>query len=121
MNHMEQVATEAELAAYIMASPDANEIEFLNLKPMASDSDRENLAARWHGRGLKGVGVIGRLPNGRIRVALKVPFDHLQLAAFLLAFTRRCEALNAGEPLCVNDSVEWLERLHRLEDPRSEL
>ena len=80
MNHMLQLAADATLAVYVMASPDASEIEFLNLKPMVSDSERESLAARWPGRDLRGVGVIGRLADGRINMALKVPFDHIQLA-----------------------------------------
>ena len=92
MNHMLQLAADATLAVYVMASPDASEIEFLNLKPMVSDSERESLAARWPGRDLRGVGVIVRLADGRINMALKVPFDHIQLAALLVAYTDYCEA-----------------------------
>lgn len=117
MNHMANLAAEAEVAAYIMASPDAQEIEMLPLKPcMASDAERESLAARWPGRGLQGVGVIGRLADGGIGVALKVPFDHLQIAALLRAFTNHCEAHNAS-PQC-DDSVTWLKALHALPDTR---
>lgn len=118
MNHMAQLAADAQIAAYIMASPDAQEIEMLMLKPcMASDAERESLLARWPNRRLQGVGVIGRLANGGIGVALKVPFDHLQIASLLRAFTNHCEARNATEPQC-DDSVTWLERLHALPDSR---
>lgn len=116
MNHMAQLAADANVAAYIMASPDAQEIEILPLKPCtASDTECESLAARWSGRGLQGVGVIGRLADGGIGMALKVPFDHLQIAALLRAFTIHCEA---REPQC-DDSVTWLEHLHALPDSRT--
>jgi hypothetical protein len=118
MNHMAQLAADAQIAAYIMASPDAQEIEMLMLKPcMASDAERESLAARWSGRGLQGVGVIGRLADGGIGMALRVSFDHLQFAALLLAFSNHCEARNQSEPLC-DGSVTWCERLHALPDSR---
>lgn len=117
MNHMAQLAADAQIAAYIMASPGAQEIEVMPLKPrMASDAECESLAARWSGRGLQGVGVIGRLADGGIGMAFKVPFDHLQIAALLRAFTNRCEA-SASEPQC-DDSVTWLECLHALPDTR---
>ncbi|MFP5210840.1 MAG: hypothetical protein ACLGRW_16290 [Acidobacteriota bacterium] len=118
MNHMANLAAEAEVAAYIMASPDAQEIEILPLKPcMASDADCQSLADRWSGRGLQGVGVIGRLADGGIGMALRVPFDHLQIAALLRAFTFHCEAF-ASEPQ-FDDSVTWCERLHALTDSRT--
>ncbi|HEV2134685.1 MAG TPA: hypothetical protein VGR47_10545 [Terracidiphilus sp.] len=119
MNHMAQLAADAQIAAYIMSSPDAQEIEILPLKPcMASDAECESLAARWSGRGLQGVGVIGRLADGGIGMALRVPFDHLQIAALLRAFTNRCEALKASEPQ-FDDSVTWLTALHALPDSRT--
>ena len=120
MNHLEQLATDAQIAVYVMASPETQDIEILPLKPcMASDTERESLTARWPGRGLQGIGVIGRLTDGTVHIALRVPFpfDHLQLAALLLAFTNHCEARNASEPQC-DDSVTWLERLHALPDSR---
>ena len=119
MNHMAQLAADSQIAAYIMASPDAQEIEVLPLKPCtASDADREGLAARWSGRGLQGVGVIGRLADGRIGVALKSSFDRPQLAALVRAFTNHCEAFTASEPQ-FDDSVTWCERLFALPDSRT--
>jgi hypothetical protein len=120
MNHIAQLAVDAQIAAYIMASPDTQDIEILPLKPcMASDAERESLTARWSGRGLQGIGVIGRLTDGTVHMALRVPFpfDQLQLAALLLAFTHRCEVLNQSEPQS-DDSVTWCERLHALLDTR---
>jgi hypothetical protein len=117
MNHLEQLACAAQIAVHVMASPDAREIEFLPLKPRtASEAERESLAARWPGRGLRASGVIGRLPNGRVQIALKVPFDCNELTALLTAFTHYCNA-HYGE-LQRDDSVTWLEQLHRLPDTR---
>jgi hypothetical protein len=117
MNHLEQLALDAECAVYVMASPDAQQIELMSLKPVtASDAERESLRARWPGRDLRGVGVLGRLADSRVAVALRVPFDCTELTALLTAFTRYCEA-HYGEPHC-DDSVTWLEQLHRLPDTR---
>ena len=120
MNHLEQLATDAQIAVYVMASPDTQDIEILPLKPRtASDAERESLTVRWPGRGLQGIGVLGRLTDGSVHMALRIPFpfDHLQLAALLLAFANHCEARNPSEPQC-DDSVTWLERLHALPDSR---
>ena len=119
MNHLEQLAVDVQIAACVMASPAASEIEFLNLKPTASDSNRDSLAARWPERGLQGIGVIGRLADGSVHTALKVAIDHLQLAGLFLAFARYCEALNASEPQRVDNSVTWCVRLYTLPDPRT--
>lgn len=116
MNHLEQLAVDSQIAVYVMASPETRDIEILSLKPhMASDAERESLAARWPGRGLQGIGVIGCLTDGTVQMALRAPFpfDHLQLAALLLAFTNHCEARNPSEPQC-DDSVTWCERLYAL-------
>lgn len=118
MNHLEQLAVEAQIAVHVMASPDAQEIEFLPLKPRtASDSEIQGLASRWPGRGLRASGVIGRLPDGRVQIALKVPFDCTELTALLQAFSRYCAA-HYGEPQC-DDGVTWCERLHALPDSRT--
>lgn len=113
--HLKQLAVDAQIAVYVMASPDAREIEFLNLKPMASLSERENLMDRWPGRDLRPTGVIGKLPDGRVQMALRVPFGHEELAALLVAFTHHCEALN---PSPQDASVAWCERLYALPDSR---
>lgn len=111
--HLKQLAVDAQIAVYVMASPDAREIEFLNLKPMASLSERESLMDRWPGRDLRPTGVIGRLPDGRVQMALRVAFGHEELAALLSAFTDHCEDLQR-----VDDSVTWCERLYALPDSR---
>ena len=109
MSHLERLALDAEFAVYVMASPDAQEIELLPLKPRtATDTERESLAARWPGRDLRGAGVIGRLADGHIAIALKMRFDNLQLAALLLAFTDYCES-EQTEP-----EYDWSTRQYRL-------
>jgi hypothetical protein len=117
MNHLEQLALDAQLAVFVMANLDASEIEFLPLKPRtATDSERESLAARWPGRDLRAAGVIGHYANGHIAMALKVPFDNIMLASLLIAFKEYREALEAESLDC---SVEWCERLYALQDPRT--
>jgi hypothetical protein len=116
MNHLEQLALDAQLAVHVMSSPDASEIEFLPLKPRtATDSEINSLAACWPGRNLRSIGVIGRLADGRVQIALKAAFGNIELAALLYAFTGYCEA----EPQRIGDSVEFCERLYALEDPRT--
>jgi hypothetical protein len=95
-----------------MASPDAQQMVFVPLKPCrVSDSEHESLAARWHGREFQGAGVIGRLADGRIATTLKGPFDQIQLGALLPAFTDYCETTETQR---VDDSVERCERLYVL-------
>lgn len=119
MNLMAQLAADAKIAAYIVASPDARQIEILTLKPCAaSHAERESLAARWSGRGLQGVGVIARLADGGIGVVLKPSFDHLQIATLLRAFKKHCECVSPSTPQ-FDDSVTWLERLYALPDTRT--
>lgn len=111
MTHLEQLASDAEFAVYVMASPDAQQIELLSLKPhTASEEERESLAARWPGRDLRGVGVIGKLSNGQVQMALKVPFGPAELAALLEAFTIYC-----AEP-----EYDWITQQYRLV-PRTEM
>jgi len=92
MNHFEQLACDAEVAVYVMYNADASEIEFLNLKPMASDSERSSLAARWPGRDLRSAGVMGRLPNGKVEMVLKKPLSPAGLSALFNAFIAYCGA-----------------------------
>jgi hypothetical protein len=116
MNHLEQLALDAEFAVYVIASPDASEIEFLSLKPRtATESEIQSLAARWPGRDLRSSGVIGRLADGRVQMALKMAFGNIELAALLCAFMDYCET---AEPHRIGDSVDFCERLYALQDPR---
>ncbi len=115
MSHLEQLALDAQLAVHVLSNSDASEIELLDLKPRtASDSEIQSLKARWPGRGLRSIGVIGRMADGCVAMALKGPIDHIQLAALLLAFTQHCEA---AEPRA-DESVTWCERLYSLPDTR---
>jgi hypothetical protein len=114
MIHTEQLELGAEVYVYALASPDGREVEFLNLRPMASVADRMSLAARWAGRNLDGVGVLAKMPDGRIHTALR-PFPRAGLVALLNAFEIYCEAVKTAP---ADDSVAFCERLYRLEDAR---
>jgi hypothetical protein len=86
-----------------------------------SETDRAKLAARWPGRGLCSIGVIGLL-DGRVHMALKEPLDHIKLATLALAFTQHCgeAAIGSLEQQQSAVDVAWLEALHSLEDNRPE-
>lgn len=79
MNHLEQLAVDARLAIYFKASPDASEVEFLNLKPIPSHSGCKSHAIRWPGSGLRGISVIGCLADGSMHVESKAPLTASRL------------------------------------------
>jgi hypothetical protein len=122
MYNLQQLAV-AEHAVYVLFSPDGCNAEFLSLKPLASESDRRGLAARWAGRNLSGSGVAG-LIHGIPTVMLKEePSDFLLVVRLTAAYARYVEDITAAgspepQPQCDGDSVEWCERLYALPDTR---
>jgi hypothetical protein len=92
MYDMEQLAY-AQCAVYVISNRDGSDCEFLNFKPMASESELQALATRWAGRNLKGVGVAGFV-NGVPQVALKTePSDFLVIVRLTAAFARHVEMM----------------------------
>jgi hypothetical protein len=123
MYNMTQLAG-AEHAVYVIFSPDGSDAEFLSLKPLASESDRRGLAARWAGRNLSGSGVAG-LIHGIPTVMLKdEPSDFLLVVRLTAAYARYVEDITSvadnsePQPQCDGDSVAWCERLYALPDTR---
>lgn len=57
MNLVERMALDATHAVYVMSNPDGTDCEFLLLNGTDSETEREDLRARWGGRNLRGVGV----------------------------------------------------------------
>ena len=115
---LEQLAADATHAAYVMASPDGSDCEFLPLNPMASDSELESLRARWAGRNLIGAG-IAFLTHGIPRVILKEePSDFMAIVRLTGAYARYVVANDRPEQPRADD-VAWCERLYALPDPRS--
>jgi hypothetical protein len=122
MLNLRQLAA-AQHAVFIMFNPDGSDAEFLSLKPMASESDLRDLAARWSGRNFTDSGVAGII-RGIPTVMLKEePSDFLLVVRLTAAYAQYVQditaAVGSSEPeLCKGDSVAWLERLYSLEDTR---
>jgi hypothetical protein len=120
MYNLEQLAN-AQMAVYVVSTPDGSDCEFLPLAPMASASDLEDLRARWPGRNLRGVGVAG-LVNCVPTLMLREPHSDLLMAVRLtVAFAQYVQAtLNDGPTQqCIDDSAAWCEQLYALQDPRT--
>lgn len=119
-----QIACDASIAVLALSNSEGTDLEFLPLKPQSmSQSYAAELRARWPGRNLRTVGVIG-LVGASARVALKEPMEHPeQISALAEAFLAYVTALlggNLAEALVcgIDDSVSWCERLYALPDPR---
>jgi hypothetical protein len=108
----------------VMANAQGNEIELLELKPrMLPDSELAALRARWPGRGLDRVGIVGVSVCGAVLVAFENPPEPHVVQAISAACTtyfntgRRSWSTVAEKPS--GDEVAWLNALYSLEDPRS--
>lgn len=105
-------------AAYVMSNPDGTDCEFLLFNTPDSDFERESLRARWGGRNLRGVG-IAFIEHGTPRVIFKQePSDLLTVLRLTAAFALYVVELTVNDSLLADDSVTWLEQLHRLPDTR---
>jgi len=121
-----QLALDSSVAV-LVTNAQVDDLEFLPLKPrQMSETDRAELAARWPGRGLRSMGVIG-LVGTSPRYALKEPLEPEQvstLAGAFLAYLHvlfsdsfKQEGAATSEP-GHNDFVQFAERLYALEDSR---
>jgi hypothetical protein len=120
MYDIEQLVN-AQMAVYVMASPDGSDCEFLVLSPRASDAELEALRARWAGRDLHGAGV-AYLAAGIPRLVLKEePSDFMMIVRLTAAYARYVDrsANDRTEQPCADDSVMFCELLYALQDPRS--
>jgi hypothetical protein len=118
MYNLEQLAN-AQMAVYVVSTPDGNDCEFLPLAPIASEL--ENLRARWPGRNLRGVGVAG-LVNGVPTLMLREPpSDFLMAVRVTVAFAQYVQATVDDGPTqqCIDDGAAWCEQLYALQDPRT--
>lgn len=119
-----QLTLDASVAVFILMGT-RNDIEFVPLKPRAAnESMLADIKARWPGRGLRSVGVIG-LVGTSPALALKEPLTAEQTSALTVAFLEYLHVLFADgfaahiEAAALHtDSVAWCERLYALEDPR---
>jgi hypothetical protein len=115
-----QLALEASVAAQVLMGTTPGDCEFILLKPrMADASMLADLAARWPGRGLHSVGIIG-LVGATPRWAFKEPLETEQVDAlagtflfYLNALFGRSLAEQLGEA-----EIRELGRLWSLPDTR---
>jgi hypothetical protein len=115
-----QLALDASVAVLALSNPDCTELELLPLKPrQMSETERAQLAARWHGRNLQSIGVVG-LVDSRPKFALKEPLEPEQVTALADAFFEYLCALvadNFSEQL-EGAEIQELRRLWSLPDTR---
>ncbi len=119
MTHIEQagqLAIESTVAVQVlMGAPD--DIEFVPIKPRAADERLlADIKARWPGRGLRSVGVLG-LVGTVPRCALTEPLEPEQVSALVGAFLAYLHALfcdSLAEQQEAGEIAE-LERLYALQ------
>jgi hypothetical protein len=111
-----QLAVESSIAAWVlMGAP--NDVEFVPLRPKMADATwLAELKARWPGRLLRAVGVIG-LCGTSPRCVLKEPLSPEQVSALANAFLVYVETL-LGDSFAQQQKdaeIEWLNRLYARE------
>jgi hypothetical protein len=110
------LAFRSDIAVSIFANADFSDTEFAALSPVPDARESETqlaaLTKEVQRRGLRNVGVIGRV-DGAPEILLSIlPEDGTRLNALRAAFLRYCTVLTCG------DEIFWLERLHALPDTR---
>jgi hypothetical protein len=121
MYNLEQLAA-AQHTVYVISNPDGSDAEFVPLKSDTAtpESVFQELAARWAGRNLKGVGVAGVIRGIPIVMLREEPSDFLLVVRLTAAYARYVEgAADCGTVPQCGDSVTWCERLYALEDSRT--
>ena len=124
MSYSEQsteLALNASIAVMVlMGAPD--DVEFLPLRPRTADENMlAELKARWPGRGLRVIGILG-LCGATSRAAFKEPLQDVQVYALADAFAVYVATLiGSGShlgPQQPDDFESFMRGLYRLEDPR---
>lgn len=114
-----KLALDSSVAVLVlMGTPD--DVEFIPLKPRAADEKTlADLKARWPGRGLRSVGVIG-LCGTSPRYELKEPLEPEQVTALAGAFLAYLHALFADSFAEQREGVEIqeLQRMWSMPDTR---
>jgi hypothetical protein len=115
-----QLAIEASVSVQILLGTTPGDCEFVPLRPKLADANMiADIAARWPGRGLRSVGVIG-LCGTTPSLVLKEPLDPEQVNALGAAFLRYVNVLFGANFVEQREAVEIaeLERLWSLQDNR---
>jgi hypothetical protein len=107
-----QLAREASIAALVLMGEGPADCELLPLRPTADEGMMADLKARWPGRGLRSVGMVG-LCGASPCVALKEPLSLEQISALTGAFTSYVHSL-LGDRFREQCEIAELERLYAL-------
>ena len=109
----QQLALDASIAALALLGTTPGDCEFIPLKPRAADKTMlADIAARWPGRGLRSVGIIGLCGTGP-QCVLKEPLDSHEVALLTYDFLAYVNAVGAEAA-----EIAELERMYALPDPR---
>jgi hypothetical protein len=115
-----QLAADAQVSVLVLGNPETADAEFLPLAPRTfSDAEAQALRARWPGRGLRVLGVLG-LCGASPRCVFKEPLDPRVVDALASAFLTYLHVL-FGESLAEQREaaeIAELERLFSLPDTR---
>lgn len=123
MTYMEQAVqliVESSVAVMALSNPECTDLELMPFKPCSmSELEQAQLKARWPGRNLKSIGVIG-LVGTSPRCALKAPLETDQLSALADAFLAHLHACFCDSFAAQTEAAEIaeLERMYQLPDTR---
>lgn len=82
-----QIALECPLVVLVLMGAAPGDAEFLPIRPKAFDENmRADLKARWPGRGLRSVGLVGLSSDMKPICAFKEPLEPEQVSALAGAF-----------------------------------
>jgi len=115
-----ELALDASVAVLALSNPDCTELELLPLKPrQMSETERAQLAARWPGRNLRSIGVIG-LVGTTPKYALKDALEPEQVSTLTDAFLAYLHGLFCDNLTAQQETAEIRElgRLWSLPDTR---
>jgi len=115
-----QLALDSSVAVLVlMGAPE--DVEFIPLRPRTADANMlAELKARWPGRNLRSVGVLG-VVGGAAQCALKEPFEPETVSRLADAFAVYVHTLlfsGFAEQQQAGDFVQFATRLWSLPDPR---
>jgi hypothetical protein len=112
-----QLALDASVAVLALSNPDCTELELLPLRPrQMSESEQAQLAARWHGRNLRSIGVLG-LVGTTLKYALKDTLEPEQISVLANAFLMYLHALYCDSFATQQETAETQELQHMMSLP----
>ena len=118
LDKFERLAWDATYAVCILGNPESRDFELVDIGPKPLTEERRRKMSE---RGLGFLGVLG-IVGGVPRAALAVELDPVTQSALVQSFLQRIEdAINTVEKAAKGDSAEFLQRLYKIPDNRSEM